>query len=85
MNHPDNFSRQFLVTKFACASCGASLKLSYEPDVKPKRDHAPGQPSGAEMLESVISLEPCRCVVDRLERMQSAARVLLGESEGRSK
>ncbi len=70
--------REFLVTKFACVRCGANLQISYD---RPRGSgsHAKGEPTGAEMVQMVVSVEPCQCVTRPLDEMRKAAKALLGE------
>jgi len=68
-------SREFLVTKFVCAACGQNLSLSYElPTTYSK--HAEGQPTGAEMVEQRVAVEPCKPCAAPLLQIRSALAVL---------
>jgi hypothetical protein len=68
--------RQYLVTKFVCATCGNNLEISSKPFTGLAR-YAEGEPSGAYKHESVIQLEPCENCMRPLEDMRRAARTLL--------
>ena len=50
--------RKTLVMKFCCSACGTLLNLTYD---KPRSmPYADGeQPTGALMVENVVSIEPC--------------------------
>lgn len=75
--------REFLVTKLVCAKCGNKLSLSTD---RPKTTrHAEGEPTGADMLELAVAVEPCEVCMEPLERMRRAVDVLLdGKSVGRT-
>lgn len=69
--------REFLITKFVCSKCGSNLQLSYQ---KPAvSQYADGEPTGAAMVEQLVTIEPCRCTTQPLEEMRRAAKVLLGQ------
>lgn len=51
--------RQFWVHKFVCAKCGHFLEIKYIKDVDHHADYAKGEPTGANMVESYIAVEPC--------------------------
>jgi len=70
--------RQFLVTKFCCSKCGENLTLSYEAPKGAGR-YADGEPTGAEMVNQVVAIEPCKNCFAPLEEMRRAAKVLFGE------
>jgi hypothetical protein len=69
--------REFLVTKFVCAKCGANLKLA---DDTPKNagQYAGGEPTGATMVQQLMAIEPCECVTQQLDSIRRAAKVLFG-------
>ena len=67
--------RQFLITKLVCAKCGNNLELSSE-RVKTTK-YAQGEPTGADMVESAIVVEPCKVCMEPLTRMRQAVAVLL--------
>jgi hypothetical protein len=52
-------SREFLVTKFVCATCGNNLGLTYELPTK-YSNYAEGEPTGAAMVEQRIAIAPCK-------------------------
>lgn len=66
-------SREFLVTKFVCATCGTNLNLSYE---KPKSagQYVKGEPTGADMVQNLIAIEPCKTCLHPLEVMKAALK-----------
>ena len=66
-------SRQFLITKFVCHACGANLNLSYD---KKRGQYAEGEPTGADMVESVISIEPCATCLRPLRELSLAIKAL---------
>lgn len=67
--------RQMLVTKFSCAACGSNLNLTYD---KPKNSggYVVGEPTGADMVQQVIAIEPCRKCIKPLEDIKNALAVL---------
>lgn len=68
-------SREFLVTKFACAKCGNNLSVS--PAVQPRAGrHAEGEPTGAAMVQQVVAVEPCRLWLAPLQEMRMAIKTL---------
>lgn len=69
--------REFLITKFVCSKCGCNLQLTYDAP-KGAGSYAEGEPTGAEMVQQVVAIEPCECATRPLEEMRNAARVLLG-------
>jgi hypothetical protein len=70
-------TRQFLVTKFACSQCGNGLFLSYGGEKPAWRGHAPGQPTGAEMVEDTISIDPCETCTKPARDVADAIKALL--------
>ncbi len=67
--------RKFLITKLVCSKCGGNLELSY---AMPKADeYAEGQPTGAEMVEQKVTVEPCVCQTRTLRNLQIAVKTLL--------
>jgi hypothetical protein len=69
--------REFLITKLVCSRCGDNLQLTYGAQ-KLISKHAVGEPTGAEMVELRVAVEPCQCVSRPLEDTQNAAKLLLG-------
>jgi len=67
--------REFLVTKFVCATCGGNLKLTYDVP-KCAGHHANGEPTGAAMVQQLVAVEPCAPCLRPLEEMRNAARTL---------
>ena len=67
--------REFLVTKFVCSACGRNLKLTYD---IPQRfgQYAEGEPTGAEMVQQAVSIEPCECQTNQIREIRRAASVL---------
>jgi len=74
-------SRQFLVTKMVCARCGSNLNLTYEMP-KPAGSHAPGEPTGADMVEQKVAIEPCDACLAPLRRLQEALESLPVKARG---
>lgn len=67
--------RKFLLTKFVCSECGSNLELSY---ASPKaNEYAEGQPTGAEMVDQKVTIEPCVCQTRTLRNLQIAVKTLL--------
>ena len=69
--------REFLITKFVCSKCGSNLNLSYD-EPKGAGRYADGEPTGAAMLQQVVAIDPCECIVQPFEEMRQAVNVLLG-------
>lgn len=69
--------REFLVTKFVCASCGENLDLSCDVP-RGAGSYARGQPNGAAMVEQLVAIKPCRCVTGPLDDVRRDARALIG-------
>jgi hypothetical protein len=69
--------REFLITKFVCSKCGNNLQLTYDA-AKCAGKYAEGQPTGAAMVQQVVTIEPCECATRTLEEIRRAAKVLLG-------
>lgn len=67
--------REFLVTKLVCSKCGNNLQLSTD---RPKTTRcATGEPTGADMVELAVAVEPCPVCMGPLEQMRRAVAVLL--------
>lgn len=71
-----NSIRDFLVTSFACAKCGSTLKLSYE---MPKHadGYVKGTPTGAAMVHKVVAVEPCKTCMKPAEDLRAAVQAIL--------
>lgn len=68
-------TRKFLVTKFVCAKCGCNLSLSY--DAPPSTSsYEDGEPTGFEMVQQLIAVEPCGPCLAPLRRLQTALSIL---------
>lgn len=68
--------RQFLITKMVCAKCGSNLQLTYDVPKGAGR-YADGEPTGADMVQQVVAVEPCQTCMAPLEELRAAARVLV--------
>lgn len=68
-------SRQFLITKFVCSVCGSTLSLTYD---RAKRTDAydEGEPTGADMVKSLIAIEPCRTCMAPMQTIKNALKIL---------
>jgi hypothetical protein len=82
--------RQFLITKFVCASCGEVLELTYDkPPTNSGGRYFEGEPTGVAMVQQTVSVLPCACATRPLEEMRKAADTLFGSwskmTEGRVK
>jgi hypothetical protein len=75
MSDNKDWMRTHLVTKFICADCGTNLHLSYD---RPKGNSrcVQGEPTGAAMVESLISIHPCQNCMAPLEKIKSAVKTL---------
>ena len=84
----DNFMREYLVTKFACANCGQRLNLSYRPKecAATRPGYVMGEPTGAAMVEQVVYLEPCEACLaparDAQRAMQTLVKIAGGVRNG---
>lgn len=67
--------REFLVTKFVCAKCGGNLSLSYDVP-KNAGQCAKGEPTGADMVEKLVAVEPCKCLTRQLDDVRRAIGIL---------
>lgn len=66
--------RQFLVSKFACSECGTLLSI----ESGKSSNYAEGQPTGSEMVESVVLVEPCSTCLRPMREMKEAVKTLIG-------
>jgi len=67
--------RKFLITKFVCAKCGSNLCITYNtPKTSPGYEE--GQPTGAEMVENIVAVEPCETCARPLEKVRDALKTL---------
>ena len=67
--------RQFLITKFVCSVCGKNLTIHQAP--KNAGEYAEGQPTGADMVEQMVAVEPCTCCTKPLEEVRTAVRKII--------
>ena len=67
--------RQFLITKFVCSACGKNLSIQHAP--KNAGEYAEGQPTGADMVEQRVAVEPCTCCTKPLEEVRAAVRKII--------
>jgi hypothetical protein len=65
-------SREFLVTKFVCAVCGTNLSITHAKS----SNYAHGEPTGANMVEHIAAIEPCKPCAAPLQQIRSALEVL---------
>ena len=68
-------TRQFLVTKMVCARCGTNLNLTYDVPVR-AGEHASGEPTGADMVQQIVAVEPCFECERPMRNVRSALAVL---------
>jgi len=66
-------SRKFLLTKFVCSVCGNNLSVDYKTG---SSRHENGEPTGADMVEHSIAVEPCGPCAAPLQQIRSALAVL---------
>lgn len=67
--------REFLITKLVCSKCGNNLTMTNE---RPQTTRcATGEPTGADMVELAVMVEPCSVCMEPLTRMKRAVAVLL--------
>lgn len=69
-------SRQYLVFKPVCAKCGSNLDLSYDVP-KGAGGYALGEPTGADMVEQLLAIEPCAKCMEPLHRARKAMAMLM--------
>lgn len=67
-------SREFLITKMVCAKCGSNLSLTYDVP-KGAGKYAQGEPTGADMVQQVVAVEPCAMCLEPLHRMRRALKI----------
>jgi hypothetical protein len=71
-----DFSRKFLITKLVCSKCGDILTLSTS---TPERSsHCQGEPTGADMKENLISVNPCEKCLKPAKEIMEAVKTLQG-------
>jgi hypothetical protein len=76
--------REFLLTKFVCAQCGSNLEISSERPKLGSGRHSHGEPTGSDMLEQLVPINPCRSCMEPLAKMQDAANVLLSFAKAKT-
>lgn len=69
--------RQMLVTKFACASCGNLLNLTYDSPKASVPKYVESEPTGAAMVEAMFLIEPCQTCLQPAQRVREAVETLL--------
>lgn len=65
-----------IVTKFVCSKCGRNLFVKYDSPKKSKQ-YTEGEPIGLEMIQQVITIEPCKCVTGQLKLIHKVLDILL--------
>lgn len=68
--------REFLITKFICATCGSNLELTYDLPRK-DADHAEGEPTGAAKVEQLVGVLPCKTCFQPLLDVKKALETLI--------
>lgn len=68
--------REFLVTKFICAKCGANLRIEKSSGERCTK-FAEGEPTGAAMVELSVFVHPCECITRETETIRSAISTLV--------
>lgn len=81
----EDSSRHFLITNFRCAKCGHRLTLNYEVprEVVDVYENL-HQPTGADMVENTVAINPCKTCVKPAKEAGEAIKLLLslaGEEE----
>lgn len=71
--------RQFLITKMVCAKCGSNLQLTYD-TTKGAGRYADGEPTGADMVQQIVAVEPCHKCMAPLNEMRAAVQTLMGHN-----
>ena len=70
-------TRQYLLTKLVCSRCGTNLNLTYDVPKSAGR-YVSGEPTGSDMVQQLIAVEPC-CECDKpMQELRRAIGVLKG-------
>lgn len=67
--------RKFLLTKFVCARCGGNLDTHLGPLPRPA-EHENSEPTGADKVDMLVVLEPCRTCEKPLRDAEQAIKHL---------
>ena len=67
--------RTHLVTKFCCAGCGNLLSADYK--TASSSPYSAGEPTGADMVQVVVSIAPCPRCFEPVNKMKVAVRAFL--------
>lgn len=71
-------NREFLITKFACATCGNKLELATGAAPNGNwRSHSEGEPTGAAMVQQVVAVVPCRTCTEPAREVTRAVTMLM--------
>lgn len=70
--------RTHLVTKFVCSKCKSLLELSYGKNHAP---HSRGEPTGADMVENTISVDPRKTCLAPGRRLAEAMNEVISKSK----
>ena len=73
--------REFLVTKIVCSKCGSNLQLTNDIHIGVGK-YSHGEPTGADMVQQIIVVEPCECSAKPLKEIRKAVNTLLGLANG---
>lgn len=68
--------REALVIKLVCATCGTNMVMQYN-EKRVEGQCVDEEPTGAEMVRSVIPVEPCRVCERKVDEIKNAVRVLV--------
>jgi len=72
--------REFLVSRFVCATCGDNLNLSSDAPKFTTRS-PDGLPTGAAMVQQVVAIEPCGNCNRPLREMRAAVKMILDSAQ----
>lgn len=68
--------RQFLLTKFVCATCGTPLEVTRNIPTD-AGGYVEGEPTGAAKVEQLVAVVPCRSCAEPAEKLANAVATLL--------
>ena len=66
--------RSLFVLKLHCAKCKSALEFER---ISGNTAYVSGQPTGCEMVETALSVEPCHCMTDGPNRLKESLKSFL--------
>lgn len=70
-------SRRFLLQKFVCYECGSVLTISKKTERYIEDTFCTGEPTGADMVESVVMVRPCKKCLEPSRAVIAAINTIL--------